>query len=280
MDITVIKQLYENDKKSLAQLSKDTGISAYRLKKILLAEGIHIRNKEEQNKYSPQNQRKYKIYDEFFDNLNPTNVYLIGFLAADGSIQKDGGIKIGLSTIDKSFLEQIKLLLNSNYPIRDYITKDGFSISEFIFRSEKIKQKLSEFGIVNNKTKTFQFPYNLPKEFYIDFIRGYFDGDGTFCTAGQYCRASLCGYNKQFLQDVVDILENQYNIPKVKIQKDSRGNTYYFQYSQTSAKKLYELFYQNHPKLYLTRKYEKCLQLFGEITSHEPVTSQEEEKII
>ena len=98
--------------------------------------------------------------------------------------------------------------------------------------------------------------------------------------AGQYKRASLCGYNQQFLQDVINILKSQYNIPAVKIQKDNRGNTYYFQYSQTSAKKLYELFYKNNPILYLPRKYNKCLQLFGEIKSHEPVTSQEEEKII
>lgn len=279
MDITVIKQLYESGK-SLAQLSKEIEISTYRLKKMLIAEGIHIRSKEEQNKYSPQNQRKYEVWDEFFNELNPTNVYLMGFLAADGSIQKDGGIKIGLSTIDRPFLEKVRIILHSNYPIRDYLTKDGFSVSEFIFRSEKIKQKLAEYGIVNNKTKTFSFPYNLPKELYIDFIRGYFDGDGTFCIAGQYRRASLCGYNQQFLQDVVNILENQYNIPAVKIQKDNRGNTYYFQYSQTSAKKLYELFYENNPALYLPRKYDKCLQLFGEIKSHEPVTSQEEEKII
>ena len=279
MDITVIKQLYESGK-SLAQLSKETDISAYKLKKMLIAEGIHIRSKEEQNKYSPQNQRKYEVWDEFFEKLNPTNVYLMGFLAADGSIQKDGGIKIGLSTIDRAFLEKVRIILHSNYPIRDYLTKDGFSVSEFIFRSEKIKQKLAEYGIVNNKTKTFNFPYNLPEEFYIDFIRGYFDGDGTFCIAGQYHRASLCGYNQQFLQDVVNILEKQYDIPAVKIQKDNRGNTYYFQYSQTSAQKLYELFYKDNPALYLPRKYEKCLQLFGEIKSHEPVTSQEEEKII
>ena len=279
MDITVIKQLYESGK-SLAQLSKEFEISTYKLKKMLITEGISIRSKEEQNKYSPQNQRKYEIDDKFFDKLNPTNVYLMGFIAADGSIQKDGGIKIGLSSVDKSFLENIKNILHSNYPIRDYLTKDGFSISEFIFRSKNIKKKLAEYGIVNNKTKTFNFPYNLPKEFYIDFIRGYFDGDGTFCMSGQYRRASLCGYNQQFLQDIVSILEIQYNIPKVKIQKDNRGNTYYFQYSQASAKKLYELFYKNNPSLYLSRKYNKCLQLFGEITSHEPVTSQEEEKII
>ena len=61
MDITVIKQKYIEGT-SIAQLSRDTGISAYRLKKILIQEGINIRSKEEQNKYSPQNQRKICLY--------------------------------------------------------------------------------------------------------------------------------------------------------------------------------------------------------------------------
>ena len=79
MDITVIKQLYTSGK-SLAQLSKESQISVYKLKKILIAEGVHIRSKEEQNKYSPQNQRKYEVYDEFFDevfSLSGDGVHLI-----------------------------------------------------------------------------------------------------------------------------------------------------------------------------------------------------------
>ena len=279
MDITVIKQLYEGGM-SLTQLSKKSAISTYKLRKMLVAEGVHIRSKEEQNKYSPQNQRKYKINDNFFDILNSTNVYLLGFLAADGSIQKDGAIKIGLSSIDKDFLWQIRKTLNSTYPIRDYQTKDGFNVSEFIFRSEKIKETLAKYGIINNKTKILEFPKNIPQEFLIDFIRGYWDGDGTFCLAGNYARASLCGYNEKFLKDVVDILNNTYNIPPVKVRQVKDKHNYYFQYSENSAKLLYTLFYKNNPTLYLFRKYDKCLQLFGEIMSHEPVTSQVEEKII
>lgn len=272
MDITVIIDKY-NMGTSLAQLSKDTNISTYRLKKLLIENKIHIRSKEEQNKFSPQNQRKYKINDNYFSIINSDSAYLLGFLAADGSVQKDGGIKIGLSSIDKNFLEKIKITLDSTYPIRDYQTRDGYNVSEFIFRSEKIKQTLAQYGIVNRKTYTFSFPIQLPEDYWIDFIRGYFDGDGTFCLSGGYARASLCGYNMNFLQTVIDILYNKYNIPKVKIQKDNRGNVYYFQYSQDSAKKLYTIFYSNKPNLYLDRKYQKCIKLFGEIKSHEPVTS-------
>ena len=52
MDITVIIKSYLSGA-SLAQLSKENNISVYKLKKILLKNNIHIRSKEEQNKYSP-----------------------------------------------------------------------------------------------------------------------------------------------------------------------------------------------------------------------------------
>lgn len=278
MDITVIIQSYLNGA-SLAQLSKEYNISAYRLKKILLNNNIHIRSKEEQNKYSPQNQRKYQINDYYFDEINHDSAYLLGFLAADGCVEKDGGIKIGLSSVDRQFLENIKTALQSNYPIRDYQTKDGFNVSEFIFRSQQIKLQLQKYNIINRKTYTFLFPYNLPEKYWIDFIRGYWDGDGTFCLSGLYARASLCAYNKEFLEQVLNILDEKYSIKKVKIYQN-KNKIYYFQYSQNAAKQLYQTFYQEKPNLYLPRKYEKCKQLFGDIIFHEPVTSQVEDKIV
>ena len=184
MDITVILDKYQAGM-SLAKLSKELGISTYKLRKILVENNIHIRSKEEQNKYSPQNQRKYYINDDYFSNLTHDNCYLLGFLAADGSIQKDGSIKIGLSSIDEDFLKMIQKSLESNYPIREYQTKDGFNISEFVFRSEKIKSQLQNYGIVNRKTYSFEFPKNLPEQYWIDFIRGYFDGDGHYMNSTQ-----------------------------------------------------------------------------------------------
>ena len=204
---------------------------------------------------------------------------MLGFFAADGCVEKNGGIKIALSSVDKQFLEEIRDVLQSNYPIRDYQTKDGFSVSEFIFRSERIKNQFAQYNIINRKTYTFLFPYNLPEEYWIDFIRGYWDGDGTFCLSGIYARASLCAYNKEFLEQVLEILNKNYNIPKVNIYQN-KNHLYYFQYSHHAAKQLYKVFYKNKPTLYLLRKYEKCKQLFDDIIFHEPATSQEEDKIV
>ena len=267
---------------SLAQLGRDYHCASQTIRKELVSQGISIRSRNEQNKYSPQNQRIYQINDNYFSLIdNPDKAYLLGFLAADGGVYKNE-LKIGLSLVDRDFLESIRDVWETTYPIKDYETKDGYRVSELVIRSSQLLSDLAKYNIVERKTYNFSFPYNIPEEYYIDFIRGYWDGDGTICLAGGYARASLCSYRKEVLQSILDILEQKYQIPPVAIRLKKGSNTYYFQYSQRSAEKLYHAFYDNIDNLTigLTRKYEKFKSLFGEINSHEPATSEMEEKIV
>lgn len=280
MNVSVIIEEYLNGS-SLAALSRKYNISAYRIKSLLQKNNIAIRSRNEQNKYSPQNQRKYYINDNYFDKIDcEDKAYLLGFLAADGTIQPDGSVKIALSSIDKELLIKIQTVLETNYPIRDSITKDGFTVSTFVFRSSKIREQLAKYNIIKNKTYTYSFPEALSEKYIPSFIKGYWDGDGTVCMSGGYPRTSLCSHQKDFLEDVINKLETLYNIPKVKVYQKKGSNTWYFQYSKESSRKLYELFYSNPSYLFLERKYSKFVELFGEIKSHEPATSQAEDKIV
>lgn len=266
--------------KSIAELSRKYNISTYKMRKFLVDNNVVIRSQKEQNKYSPQNQRKYHINDNLFDKIdNQDKAYFLGFFAADGTVLSDGSMGFKLSTIDKEILIKFQTFLETDYPIRDYVNKDGYHISEFSFRSSKIREEFAKYNIIRNKTYTFCFPKNIPEEFYIDFIRGYWDGDGTVCLSGGYLRTSLCGYRKEVLEEIINIL-NEYGIPKVKIQQKKNTNTYYFQYSINSSKKLYNLFYAKIGNLFLERKYSKFKKLINDIKSHEPTTSQAEEKIV
>lgn len=280
MNVSVMIKEYTSGY-SLAALSRKYNISAYQIKKLLQENNIKIRSRNEQNKYSPQNQRKYVINDSYFDNIdNEDKAYFLGFLAADGTIQPDGSIKIALSTVDKELLIKFQKVLETNYPIRDSITKDGFNVSTFVFRSSKIREQLAKYNIVRNKTYSYSFPENLEQNYILSFIKGYWDGDGTICISGGYPRASLCSYRKVFLETVINKLENIYGIPSVKVLKKKDSNVWYFQYSKKSSEKLYRLFYKNSSYLFLERKYSKFKELFGEIESHEPATSQAEDKIV
>ena len=282
MNVSVMIEEYLNGS-SLSALAKKYNKDPRTIKRILEKNQITIRSRNEQNKFSPQNQRKYYINDNFLECIdNADKAYLIGFLAADGCIQPDGSIKISLSAKDKELLIKIQSALETNYPIRDSITKDGYEVSTFVFRSATIREQLSKYNIIRNKTYSYSFPKLLEKKYIIDFIRGYWDGDGTVCLINGYPRTSLCSYQKDFLQNIIDFLEKEYKIPKVNLYKKKESNVWYFQYSKESSKKLYNIFYKdiNNIHLFLARKYSKFIELFGEIKSHEPAASQAEDKIV
>ena len=255
IDTSIINKYLKGE--SLSALSKEYNISTYILKKELISKGIKIRSRNEQNKFSPQNQRVYKVNDLYFSNQNANMAYLLGFYAADGCVYKDkNAIKLTLSSVDRDFLEKVKKELDSDYPIRDYETKDGYTNSEFIFSSLQIKKDFSDYGITPLKTYNLKFPEKLKKEYYIDFIRGYFDGDGCVSSAGKSAiRWQICAYNKDILKRIVDILE-EYNIPKVSVQNLSNRNIYTIQYSTNATKKIFDILYYNNC-LCLERKYNK-----------------------
>ena len=200
-----------------------------------------------------------RIFNEYFGAtrfvynwaLNQVKVYY-------NDTKNDNSIKIALASVDKSFLEKIKLELQSNAPISDFEDKNGFKHSEFRFSSAKIKQRLADFGIIPNKTYESFFPQNIPNEYLIDFIRGYFDGDGSVSTAGQSLRFQICGYNKTTLENFINFFYEKYAIPKVNVYK--RNNTYYFQYSTSSTKKIFDFLYYKDC-FYLPRKYDKYKNL-------------------
>ena len=104
-----------NAGKSLRQLGFEYGLNPVTVKKRLVEQGVKIRSRTEQNKYSPQNQRLYTFNDDYFDNIGHNQAYLLGFIAADGIVGKNNNsVKIALASVDKGFLEEIKEELQSN----------------------------------------------------------------------------------------------------------------------------------------------------------------------
>ena len=80
---------------SLNSLSLQTGLSTYKIKKLLQDNQIKIRTRFEQTVFTNMARGK-KINHNYFDELNNENVYYLGFLAADGCVRPDRNeIKIG-----------------------------------------------------------------------------------------------------------------------------------------------------------------------------------------
>lgn len=252
-------KIVENYLNGMGQIAsgKEFGISGVVVKRVLQERKIRIRNYAESASISNVLRKKYFCNEDYFKKETPRMAYILGFLAADGSVSlRENVLKITLSQKDKELLEQIKEELEYTGEIKDATTSKGFDISTLQITCKEYKQDLQKYNIVPQKTYTFSFPTILNKKYWIDFIRGYWDGDGTICTAGKEAiRASLCGYRKDFLEFVLSYLEKEYQIPKVTIRQ--KNNTYYFQYSNNSTILLYKALYYEDNVMCMKRKKEK-----------------------
>jgi hypothetical protein len=125
---------------------------------------------------------------------------------------------------------------------------DGFPASSLSFTSKAIRQKIESYGLENNKTfKLKGLPANLPKEFMMDYIRGFFDGDGSiFETKDHRIGTSFTCACKPFLEDIVEYLNETLGMRIVTIHSQERVHTIYdIRYSVNDSFTLCKAFYEN-----------------------------------
>ena len=101
-------------------------------------------------------------------------------MAADGWVSKeDNCVCIELQQNDRQILIDVNQVLGNERPIKDYTRTSGFQNSKLYFFSKQIKDDLSLYDIIPNKTYyDTNFIKNIKSQFYPDFLRGFFDGDG------------------------------------------------------------------------------------------------------
>lgn len=160
--------------------------------------------------------RKYNCNDNFFSSDNELSFYVAGFIAADGCVQQYAGcskvsdIRIKLSKNDKNHLEDINIILGSNRAIKDY-KNEYTGASELRITSKEMCQDLFEkFNIVPRKSKIYTFPNFIKQHKLVNhFMRGYFDGDGSFYIQKQSNEKVCFGLRgtESFLTDYRSILE-------------------------------------------------------------------------
>lgn len=111
-------------------------------------------------------------------NWSPELAYAVGLITSDGNLSKDGR-HIDFTSKDFEQIEHFKKILKLDTKI---ILKNSGSSSKKIYYcvqfSNVIFYKfLLEIGLTPNKSKTIE-KVDVPDEYFIDFLRGMFDGDG------------------------------------------------------------------------------------------------------
>jgi len=219
--------------------------------------------------------KKSFIDYNFFEKIdNPIVSYFLGFLWADGWVNKNEKINTFLIKINSNDAVYLKELLPKIgvFNIRDYVTFDkrfNKTLSHTIF---ECTEKLVKNFLVKNDylIKSEESPKKIlsviPNELKKYFLRGLFDGDGNFYVnkkQGLYHFYLHGSVNQKY--DILEEYLNNLEIPyKVNRKKNKTGECSFLRIvGKSNVLKLGEIIYNNYDNdlIGFNRKYNKFLEI-------------------
>lgn len=197
---------------------------------------------------------------------SPNLAYAIGLIASDGNLHKDGR-----HILFKSADEELVLKYRSALGISNKIGKSargGEREKRYFytgFSSVAFQKFLNNIGITSAKSKTIKCVY-VPNDFFADFLRGLFDGDGTFYHSWDkrwprsfIFQVSFASASLSFMQWLKEKLTTLYNTKGFIC----RGaGVYNIRYFKGDSRKIFSAMYYNDGLLFLNRKYDKMVKAF------------------
>lgn len=162
---------------------------------------------------------KYNIDDNLFSSVDSREkAYLLGWIASDGSVGKNGAITIAIQARDRKILERLKDFVCEEIPIyfRDFRRQVSFT-----FNSTKITEDVCRLLKIRpgKKSHTVDFPDELKQSSFLwDFIRGYFDGGGGISSTANKHRYPSCNITS-YSQKMLDALDILIDIPHSRYDK-------------------------------------------------------------
>ena len=205
------------------------------------------------------------IDDSVFDKIDTEEkAYWLGFLYADGSISSSSyQIELSLSSVDVNHIKKFKRFLNDSRLDDDVIklsmVKEKYEIARYSVGSQHLHERLFAIGCTPRKSLTLRFPdKNIfsQENLILDFIRGYFDGDGCIYKVGNNRLAIEILGTPLFLTEIKTTYFPEFHGPV----KDSRNNVYRIYCGFSPADQVCFVLYENK-HIYLDRKFEKYATL-------------------
>ena len=192
--------------------------------------------------------------------------YLLGYIVADGCIYKRKDRKnsyvLNITSKDRDHLVSINESLHSDYPISIKYNSQRMPHSQIQISNLEICKDLINLGILPRKTIHLE-PINTPSEYFFDFARGFFDGDGSVyiykVNDVSQIKASFVSTSYSFLNNFNANLCKYLDIPPKSIHQELPKNNrtltkYRIDFYISDCEKLAKCLYENDPILYLSRK--------------------------
>ncbi len=193
----------------------------------------------------------------------PQLAYAIGLVATDGNLSSDGR-HMALVSKDIDQIQTFKDCLGLTNSVS--IKKSGFTSSGTAYMIQfgdiRFYKFLLSIGLTPAKSKTMG-ALLIPKKYFFDFLRGVFDGDGSFYSYwDRRWKSSFLFYvtfasaSLKYLEWLRETIENQIGIHGY-LRKKMYGRVYQLSYAKQEAKLLIKLLYKVPDSPRLERKYKK-----------------------
>ena len=201
---------------------------------------------------------------------SPNLAYAVGLLATDGCLASKSTL-IDLTSKDREQLENFCRCVGVEYRITKKKGSNGKTYLRIQFKNVLFYGFLLSVGLTPAKSKTLG-ELRVPDEYFFDFLRGVFDGDGSFYSYWDprwrssfmyyvcFVSASptFVGWLRKKLKALLGITGH--------ISADGRGRTAQLKYAKSESLKLLRAMY-TPGRVYLTRKrlkIERALRIIGE----------------
>lgn len=244
-DLYIINNYYQ---KTIKQIANDLNLTYKQVEHRIYRHLNVLSNKK----------KKHILNEKFFKKNSHNKFYIIGLIAADGNLFNDyhkNKFKVSISQNSKD----IKLLNDVNDLICEtnlVHTRKNVNLSELSFYNETIYNEIKKYKITENKSLTLKFPDNIPSKYIHDFIRGYFDGDGSL-SIGKYNKLTIQFLGtRDFLDGIVKIINNKFGFSYKNI-NDTKTNIKCLRYFTKEARTIMRWLYKDKNCLKLKRKYNK-----------------------
>ncbi len=196
----------------------------------------------------------------FFSQIDtPEKAYVLGFLIADGHINKTGArVELGAKEADAQIIRDIADAIGCDAPLRTMINHyDKSHFMRISLCGRPLVEDLAKLGLYHDKSTTATYP-SIPEDLEGDLVRGIWDGDGYI---GKY-QFELIG-TSMLLDGVVAAAERHTGC-QLRRRMSGKDSRYHYAYGTRRDTAILHWMYSG-AGIALKRKQEKFLAYWSEI---------------
>ncbi len=197
--------------------------------------------------------------------------YAIGLIATDGNLSPDGR-HISFTSKDKELVDLFLRSLHISSSIGKKARGGEIEKKYFVVQIGDVLfyKFLVSIGITPKKSKTIS-EVKVPKKYFYDFLRGHFDGDGTFYSYwDKRWKSSFMFYmefisaSENHIQWLQKAIQKEVNIHG-HITRNKRNSVIQLKYAKAESLKLIRKMYYDNRVPCLSRKRDKIMNILARV---------------